>query len=313
VVSNKPPIDLKNRKFLLQLGLVPVIMLAMSLNGTFPSTERIAVAFIFAFIWTANGRAFLVEFAPFLMLLVAYKQARNFADDFSRSEINVENLIEWERALFGGTLPSVVVQEQMWDRWYTPILDVITNALYLSHFLSPLVLAVFLWQRARRLYWSYAVGLVVLSYVAFAVYVLFPAAPPWWATMYGYLPDDPILLDHFAVSADTVAKGANPVAAMPSLHAAYPTYIALVAIAVWGRKALPVIALPLAVVFATVYLGHHYLIDALAGALLSLAAFAAIFLPLDRWINARRAVPATVAVEPAPATADKRPSAQPRT
>jgi len=305
VTTDTPIVDFKNRTFLLQLGLVPVIMIAMSLNGTFPSTERIAAAFIFAFFWTANGRAFLIEFAPFLMLLVAYKQARNFADDFSRTEINVENLIAWERSLFGGTLPGVVVQEQLWDRWYTPALDLITNTLYLSHFLSPLVLAVFLWQRARRLYWSYAVGLVVLSYVAFAVYVLFPAAPPWWATMYGYLPDDPIVLDHFAVSADTVAKGANPVAAMPSLHAAYPTYIALVAIAVWGRKALPVVLLPLGVVFATVYLGHHYIIDALAGALLSLAAFLLIYLPLDRWIGARRPVTASI-------PAEQRHRAQPR-
>ena len=306
VTTHKPAIDFKDRTFLIQLGLVPLLMLAMSLNGAFPSTERIAAAFIFAFFWTANGRAFLIEFAPFLLLLVTYKQLRNYADDLSRTEINVENLIVWEKALFGGTLPGKFVQQHLWGRWYTPALDLITNALYLSHFLSPLVLSVLLWNRARRLYWSYAVGLVVLSYAAFAGYVLFPAAPPWWATMHGYLPDQPIVLDHFAVSAEAVAKGANPVAAMPSLHAAYPTYIALVAIYVWGRKALPVALLPLGVVFATVYLGHHYVIDALAGALLSVVAFVGIFRPLEKSIGARRTAAASAAAEA------QRPTVRPR-
>ena len=40
-------------------------------------------------------------------------------------------------------------------------------------------------------------------------------------------------------------SGANPVAAMPSLHAAYPTYIAMVAIRVWGKRGIPTDALVL--------------------------------------------------------------------
>jgi membrane-associated phospholipid phosphatase len=271
--------EFNKRQFVLHLVAVAAILIAVTvLTGTFPNTELIAAAFVFSFVWTRGGRAFLLEFAPFLLLLVTYKQMRNFADDLTASDINVTNLIRWEKALFGGTLPNHWVQTHLWDQPYSPVLDALSNTLYLSHFLSPLVISAILWQKRRSMYWAFAIALVVLSYAAFATYVLFPAAPPWWATLYGYLPDQPVTLDHFVTSGEALAKGANPVAAMPSLHVAYPTFIMLVSIYVWGKRGIPVILLPLGVVFAIVYLGHHYVIDALAGAAYAVVVFSTVYL-----------------------------------
>jgi membrane-associated phospholipid phosphatase len=274
------PIEFTRRQFALHLlAVVAILIGVVVLTSTFPNTEIIALVFVFSFAWTANGRRFLVEFVPFLILLVTYKQMRNFADDLSTSDIHITNLVDWDESLFGGTLPCYWVQTHMWNQFYTPVLDVLTNVLYLSHFLSPLVISVLLWQKRRSLYWAFAIALVVLSFAAFATYVIFPAAPPWWATHYGYIPDQPVTLDHFVASGEELAEGANPVAAMPSLHAAYPTFIALVAIYVWGKRGLPVILLPLGVIFATIYLGHHYVVDALAGATYATIVFLTVF----RW------------------------------
>jgi membrane-associated phospholipid phosphatase len=272
------PLELTKRQFVLHLLAVIAILIGVVIfTKTFPNTEIIALTFIFSFAWTASGRHFLMEFVPFLVLLVAYKEMRNFADDLSPSDINILNMIHWEKSLFGGTLPSHWVQVHMWNQFYTPVLDVLTNTLYLSHFLSPLVISVLLWQKRRSLYWAFAFALVVLSFAAFATYVIFPAAPPWWATHYGYLSDQPVTLEHFVASGDKLAQGANPVAAMPSLHAAYPTFIAMVAIYVWGKRGIPVILLPVGVIFATIYLGHHYVIDALAGATYAAVVFLTVF------------------------------------
>jgi membrane-associated phospholipid phosphatase len=280
--------EINKRQFIIHLLVVAAILIGVAvLTGTFPNTEMIAAAFVFSFAWTGNGRKFLLEFLPFLILLVTYKQMRNFADNLSASEINVENLIRWEKGLFGGTLPNYWVQQHLWHRPYSPVLDVLTNTFYLSHFLSPLIMSAVLWQKRRAMYWAFAVALVVLSYAAFTTYVLFPAAPPWWATLNGYLPDQPITLDRFVTDGAALAKGANPVAAMPSLHAAYPSFIAMVAIYVWGKRGLPVIALPLAVIFSTVYLGHHYVIDALAGATYALIVFGTVYLWAVRFTTTR--------------------------
>jgi membrane-associated phospholipid phosphatase len=271
--------ELNKRQFVLHLLAVGAILIAVViLTGTFPNTELIAGVFVFSFIWTGNGRRFILEFMPFLILLVTYKQMRNYADDLTTSDINIENLIRWEKALFGGALPNYWVQQHMWSQPYSPVLDALTNFFYLSHFLSPLVISVFLWQKRRSMYWAFAIALVVLSYAAFTTYVLFPAAPPWWATFYGYLSDQPVTLDHFVTDGEALSKGANPVAAMPSLHAGYPTFIALVAIYVWRKRGIPVILLPLSVMFSTVYLGHHYVIDLLAGAAYALVVFLTVYL-----------------------------------
>lgn len=268
----------KRQLFLHLLAVAGLLIVNTVFTNTFPSTEIIAAAFVFSFIWTHTGRRFLVEFVPFLVLLVTYKQMRNFADDLTASQINVGNLVRWEKTLFGGTLPNYWVQQHMWNQFYTPVLDVLTNTLYLSHFLSPLIISALLWQKNRSMYWAFAIALVVLSYAAFVTYVLFPAAPPWWATLYGYIPDQPVTLDHFVTDGASLAKGANPVAAMPSLHAAYPSFIAMVSIYVWGKRGIPVILLPISVMFSTVYLGHHYIIDALAGVTYALVVFCTVYL-----------------------------------
>ncbi|MBN2305839.1 MAG: inositol phosphorylceramide synthase [Anaerolineae bacterium] len=270
--------------------LAGALIAIAALAGKFPSTELIAGVFVLVFVFTANGRKFLIEFAPFLMLLVAYKWARNFADDLTVHQVNVENLIEWERNLFGGAMPGHTLQTHLWNRPFTPVLDLITNTLYLSHFISPLVMAVLLWRRGRAQYWAFAIGLITVSYAAFGTYILFPAAPPWWATHFGYLPDQPVVLDHFVVGSKALIDGANPVAAMPSLHTAYPTFIALVALATWGRRAIPVILLPVSVAFSTFYLGHHYVIDALMGAFYSLVVFLTVFPWAKRFTESRSAL-----------------------
>jgi membrane-associated phospholipid phosphatase len=80
----------------------------------------------------------------------------------------------------------------------------------------------------------------------------------------------------------------NPVAAMPSLHAAYPWLVALVLARIdrrWGVLA----ALYSVLVWASiVYLGEHYAIDALAGAACATIAYAAVYhgAPLARWARA---------------------------
>jgi membrane-associated phospholipid phosphatase len=287
-----------------QLVLVVLILLALATVGIFPATRIIMAVFMSVMLWRKATRRFVFDFAPFIILLLSYDSLRRFADDLSPSDIHITDIIHAERMIVGGgTLPSVFVQDHLWGHFYTPVLDVITNGFYLFHFLSPLVLSLLLWTRRRQMYWAFVIALVVLSYSAFATYILFPAAPPWWATVHGYMGNEPVYLDHFVVSTEKMMSTPNPVAAVPSLHAAYPTLIALVAITAWGKKAAWVLLLPVAVAFSTVYLGHHYVVDALLGAVYASVVYGLVFLNLLRYpklvnLLSRQAVPSPV---PAPA------------
>lgn len=268
-------------RFWFQAVLVIGIVLVLMARGVFyPSTRFMFALLIFLAVINPKLRPFVLDFSPFIVLILTYNTLRGFADNVSPADIHITDLIAWDRALGGGVLPSYTLQKHLWGHALTPVVDVITNGLYMSHFLTPVLAAAALWRRETSLYWAFALGLVVLSFAGFFTYMVFPAAPPWWATEHGYLPDEPATLDHFVVSEEVVSAGPNPIAAMPSLHAAYPTYIALVAIYVWGRRGLPVLLLPVGVATSAVYLGHHYVVDALVGAAYSLFFFRMVFVPL---------------------------------
>jgi len=149
----------------------------------------------------------------------------------------------------GGHVASALLQNWLWDRPFSPILDNIALAFYASHYILPIVLT----------------------------YVLFPAAPPWWAAYFGYL--EGVRAYH---SIDILLNSPNPVAAMPSLHMAMPTYLALFGTFLWRKRGLWLWIFPLGVAFATVYLGHHYVVDLLAGMAYALAVFIGVFIWIRR-------------------------------
>ncbi len=247
-------------------------------QGIFPSFELVFILVITALIWRAQYRRFIADFAPFLLLLLGYEALRGFAHEIGPQNVHVTELIEWERALCGGIIPSAYLQATLGNQPFTPLLNLVTNAFYMSHFFVPVVVAVLLLQLRREHYWPFMCGLTILSYAGFITYVLYPAAPPWWATYYGYLQDRAVQLNNFVLPTVLLFVGPNPVAAMPSLHAAYPAYIALYCMLVWGRKAAPMLLLPLIVSFSAVYLGHHYIVDILAGFAYAAVAFGIIVL-----------------------------------
>jgi membrane-associated phospholipid phosphatase len=87
------------------------------------------------------------------------------------------------------------------------------------------------------------------------------------------------------------------VAAIPSLHAGYALLFSLYLWRMVPRWSRPVLAVyPVAMAFALVYTGEHYVVDCVAGWLYAIVTFVAINYVFDR--RERRAV------VPAPALAD---------
>jgi membrane-associated phospholipid phosphatase len=143
----------------------------------------------------------------------------------------------------------------------------------MSHFVIPVIVAINLWYEKHEQYWYFVVDLLVLSYLGFITYVIFPAAPPWWATKYGYLRDQSVTLAPYFHPELAEVEGPNPLAAMPSLHMAYPSFISIFVYYAFGRKNKWIFLLPIAVGFSAVYLGHHYVIDLIAGFVYALTTF----------------------------------------
>jgi membrane-associated phospholipid phosphatase len=244
-----------------------------------------------------------LEWFPFIAFLFMYDVARSFADQVLPT--NVRAPIDGDRLLFAGHDPSVWLQQHLWHgaqdvRWY----DFAAWGVYMTFFFSTLVVAAALWVFAYHRFRRYVVMVGVLSLAGFTTYILFPAAPPWWASEHGQLPPLERLTgtvwSHSFVGISTVVDHgqglSNPVAAMPSLHAAFTLLITLFlwkSARWWWR--IPLAAYPLAMGFTLVYFGEHYVVDILVGWLYAVVTYVAVERVLDGRADRRESVPARLA------------------
>jgi PAP2 superfamily len=219
---------------------------------------------------------FLRDWWPPLLGLVVYFYTRGIADNLG-IPVSVRWPIEADRWLFGGHLPTEVLQHRLCGdpcdpdsppRWY----DLFFTTVYASHFVTGLTIAAVLWIRNRAEFVRWMRQLVSISFAALVVYVAYPMAPPWWAAKDGYLPSDlhritgrgweAIGIDRLNLLLGGVG---NKVAAMPSLHTGIALLVAVYAV---QRLQSPLrwllLLYPVAMGTALVYYAEHYVIDVLA-------------------------------------------------
>ena len=280
----------------IQIVFVVVLILVNIAWNIFPSVELLLALFAILLLWRAKDRRLLLALLPFFILLLTYQSLRSLVDNLTPMDIHVTDLIQLEKSLFGGWIPSYVIQQNFHRIPGYKILTFICNVAYLIHFVAPLIAAMIIWNKKHDHYWYFIFGLLFLSYAGFITYYVFPAAPPWWATKFGYLTDQPVYLNTYFYYPTVVEfAGPNPVAAMPSLHMAYPTYLVLFITSLWPKAGRWLVVYPLIVGFSTVLLGHHYVIDLLAGIVYATVSFLLVQ-AIRRW-RERRIIQHVIAAE----------------
>ncbi|WP_229715791.1 phosphatase PAP2 family protein [Mangrovihabitans endophyticus] len=224
--------------------------------------------------WREHLR-FLRDWMPIALLLMAYNISRGYADNLF--DPHVTAMIDADRAMFGGHVPTVWLQQHLYHPGQVQWWEVAVSLVYVSHFLAVPTIAVILWLRSREQWGRFMRRWISLSVAGLITYFLYPAAPPWWAAQYGYLADHVARIStngwnaiglHSAGNTLNAlqVEAANPVAAMPSLHTAYAMMAVAFFLPLVRRRWWPVLfAYPTAMTFTLVYSGEHYVIDVLVG------------------------------------------------
>ena len=217
------------------------------------------------------------DWAPVVLLLEAYNLSRGFADNGATP--HVLELVAADKAmsgwLTGGQVPTVWLQQHLYDPRVVHWWDVVVSWVYFSHFVTALAVALVLWVRDRTRWGAFMRRWFFLSAAGLVTYFAYPAAPPWWAAKYGLI--EPVARIstrgwqaiglHGAGNVLNAGQlASNPVAAMPSLHTAFALFVVVFFLPRVRRRWWPLLlAYPLAMTFALVYSGEHYLIDVLVG------------------------------------------------
>jgi hypothetical protein len=213
---------------------------------------------------TVRRPAFLGEALIVLVLVFVYDRIREFAS--TRADLAVANgrwllsAESWMHINIEASMNHLLSQHQDWQlvlSWY-----------YQLMFLSA-TLGVLLW-----IYWRHPDAyrparnaLIGINTVALLVFWVLPVAPPRLIPGAGFV--DSAVVSDVADKASTVSP--DLYAAMPSLHVAWATWVALQVLLVtnhrWSRRLAVVHAtLTCLAVMAT---ANHYLLDVVAGCLLA--------------------------------------------
>jgi membrane-associated phospholipid phosphatase len=244
--------------------------------------------------WRATVQV-VVDWFPFTAVLLLYDRTRGVADGLGIS-LHERDILDAEKWLFGGTEPTLWLQQQLYDAAHVHWYDALITLVYTSHFLATPVLAAILWLRDRAVWLRYISRVIVLALAGLLTYCVFPEAPPWMAARDGLT--DPVarlsargwIWLHAGNLNDVLARaqddGSNPVAAMPSLHIAFAVLVALtIGARLRSRWRWLLVLYPLAMGFTLVYTGEHYVLDLVFGAGYALA----VHHLLNRW-DRRRAL-----------------------
>ena len=243
-----------------------------------------------------RGRRFFLDWAPLFAFWLVYDRLR-LVQPLLYSRVAVEHPFLLERAVFGwlakGAVPAHAAHAWLASHngAMASIIEWIAQIVYFSHlFVVPMVIAV-LWvlglsrKGYRAAFLSHIRAFTVLNFSAIVVYLLLPVAPPWWVSLNGMTTPTAELVNNANISAamhGTLIQGmirnaSQWFAAVPSLHGAYPVLLLLLGWRRRSRFSLPILGAYGCIMWiATVVLNQHYIVDLLAGALLSaLAAWAA--------------------------------------
>jgi membrane-associated phospholipid phosphatase len=266
--KRKPLLPTRSRLILAGSAAYLVLIFGVMLwRGISIEPEWVVLALLLIAIALGRGRSFVVDWLPFLVLFLAYEAMRGFA---AKTGFAPHDLSGLERFVFGGALPTLVLQHAFYHPGVVSWQDLVAMFFYFMHFPLPIVVGFYFWVNSREHFRRFVAALLLMSFLAFITYLFFPSAPPWYQ-----FPDQVVKINNQTVQAlwqgqyfvSEIYNSFNPnkFAAFPSLHAAFP---ALAAAYAWSRYrplAIGLIAWSAAVLLSIVYLGEHYVVDALDG------------------------------------------------
>jgi membrane-associated phospholipid phosphatase len=280
------PVDLLSLLFLALLSAIAVLFFHRIPHGGWLLTRfGMLIAAIALLAWYATNSSAgkpgqrLYRYLPIFIVPVVFDSLGDMIPWLWHGYFD-DALIRVDFALFG-------VHPTVWmERFIHPLLTTALQFAYISYYPMTIVLAVTLAVKGREEQFDEAVfGIILCFYLSYLGYILIPAVGPRYALAHLQtqgLEAGPLVV---AIQETLNALENTKTDAFPSGHTAIAVVTLFYA---WKMKEnlLAVVLLPTvtALIFSTVYLRYHYVIDVVAGVLLAVATLA-LAPATRRWLS----------------------------
>jgi hypothetical protein len=252
-----------------------IVALAFTGRFTFIAKTSVVPALIIVALLTRRIASFVNDWAVFLSSIILFDCFRGLvytATLVFDLPIRAAYVVRWDERLLGGKPLSVLLQQRLFQSQTIGPFEKFLTVIHGSHFLFFLFVGMAIWLFQRDQFWRFRRAISLLMILGIVLYFLVPTVPPWMASKMHIIPPiRHITAEIYNLTIPTLQAtfDTNPVAAMPSLHTAFPTLCSLMALHHFGRRALALPFYTALMYFSIAYLGEHYLIDIFAGILLA--------------------------------------------
>jgi len=259
------------------------LLLSYFLVG-FKTDQLVLIGIFCGLYFTSNiTQKFITGFLIFVVYWIIFDYMKAFPN-YNYNTVHIADLYNLEKHIFGIHYQGkLLTPNEYWRVNGNTFLDVVCGIFYLCWIPVPLAFAGYLFFKNRRQFLYFSLTFVLINFLGFVVYYLYPAAPPWYVEYHGFnfiakTPGNTAGLAKFdaffkaGIFKSIYAKGSNVFAAMPSLHSSYP--VAVLYYSIKNRLGLINIFFVIVVLgiwFTAVYASHHYILDVLAGILTAIA------------------------------------------
>lgn len=275
----------RRRARLLFLGLIGVYAIALAalvmlgLFGFLWKTVLFPALFAIAYL-AGRFRAFARDWAVYIAAVAFFDSSRGLVYGLVQHfelPVHMRYVIRAEHALFGDPIPTIALQRWLFASGRVGWLERALVVIHASHFLLFLCMGFLVWLVRGHAFARFKFAMTLTMFLGIAGYLLIPTVPPWMAANRFFVlpPIVQITKEVYNASVPNLAASfdLNPIAAMPSLHTAFPTLLTLVCFEHFGRRGLLMLLYLLAVMFGIVYMGEHYVVDVMAGFALALVCY----------------------------------------
>ena len=277
---------------LLPITLLLLLILSFVFQRFFLVPKILGILFIgFTALLLGRWRPFIKDWLVFISFIYLFDSLRGsiylLICTFDLP-VYTDYVLRIERNIFQ-QVPSVLLQRRLLNPdapGHFSWLEKMSTVIHGSHFIVFLLIGFVIWIKKPNHFNHYKISFYLLMIFGLISYLLIPTVPPWMAANhFNLLP--PLL--HFNVALfnlviPDICNGfdTNPVAAMPSLHAAFPMLCCLLLWPLYRWKAFPLYGYTLMIFFTIIYTGDHYVVDILAGMILAFYCRLGAFLIINR-------------------------------
>ena len=186
-INHQENVDAGHRLvYIIALIYITIVSVYMISHRAWLSPDQFFAFAILAVILIGRTKQFLWDWVPVLLLLFGYEYLRGLIPQLL-GEAHIWPMIKADNFLFG-FIPALKLQSWLFNplslQWY----DYLAVTLYISHFVIPMGFTFILWLYDRKTFKQFTLALLVLSYLSFLTYIIFPAMPRWLASDQGFLP-----------------------------------------------------------------------------------------------------------------------------